>query len=136
MWFQLLVTSSYLGVATSLVEKVVQAKRGTACERALLGIEVESAMAGIERVAIAMGNGQPSGEILPQAFMVRFATQRTIERAVMLAAELLGGMAFVGSPDLAYIIAASRALAYHPPSRTSMSDALAAYLASEPLNVL
>jgi hypothetical protein len=41
---------------------------------------------------------------------------------------LLGGAAFVTAPDVAYLLAASRALAFHPPSRLHASPALDAYL--------
>ncbi|HYL05012.1 MAG TPA: acyl-CoA dehydrogenase, partial [Thermoanaerobaculia bacterium] len=66
---------------------------------------------------------------------VRFAVQQAIERVAAHAAELLGGMAFITSPDVAYLLAASRALAFHPPSRLSVAAALDGYLAGRPMQV-
>ena len=48
-----------------------------------------------------------------------------LERASMAAAASAGGMAFIGSSDIAYLLAASRALAFHPPSLTGASEPLA-----------
>jgi len=133
LWFQVLVAASYLGAVTSLVERCVQGERGTPGERALLGIEVEGAMSALEGVAYAMTTDTARDDLLPRALMVRYSVQRSIERAAMAAAELLGGMAFVSSPDIAYLLSATRALAFHPPGRLSSSDALARHLAGERL---
>ena len=45
-------------------------------------------------------------------------------RAAQRAAELLGGLAFIQSPDVGYLLSASRALAFHPPSRGASVEAL------------
>jgi hypothetical protein len=42
-------------------------------------------------------------------------------------------MAFIGSPEVSYLLAASRALALHPPARLSAGKALDAYLAGNSL---
>lgn len=133
LWFQLLVSASYLGAATALVERVFEQRKGNPSERELLGIEVENAMSALEGVACAMRAEHAKDDLLPRALFVRYATQRAIERAAMAAAELLGGIAFVSSPDVAYLLAATRALAFHPPSRLSSADALSGYLAGERL---
>ncbi|HEX2573596.1 MAG TPA: acyl-CoA dehydrogenase family protein [Polyangia bacterium] len=144
LWFQLLIAASYLGMASGLVERVLAAGKGGATERALLGTELEAAMAALENVARvtqeaidAQEAQQQAGEVrerlLAQALFVRYAVQGAIERATTLAAELLGGMAFIGSPEVVYLLGASRALAFHPPSRLSSAPALAGYLADEPL---
>jgi len=73
--------------------------------------------------------------ILVEALLVRFAVQQAIERASARAAELLGGMSFIGSPDVAYLLAAGRALAFHPPSRLSVAPALDGYLMGKPMQV-
>jgi hypothetical protein len=44
-------------------------------------------------------------------------------------------MAFIGSPDVSYLFAASRALAFHPPSRLSIGSALDGYLMGKPMQV-
>jgi len=135
LWFELLVSASYLGVASALVERALSHGRGDASERVRLAIEVEGAMSSLEGVARAMQTGERGEAILVQALMVRFAVQQAIERASAHAAELLGGMAFIKSPDVAYLLAASRALAFHPPSRLSVSPSIDGYLMGKPMQV-
>ncbi len=128
LWFQLLVSASYVGVATGLVQRVVAQSKGGAAERGLLGIELEGAMAALEGIAWAMGAGEAAAGLLPRALLVRYSVQRALERVAMSAAELLGGMAFVSGPEVAYLVAATRALAFHPPSRLSSAEPLDRYL--------
>lgn len=135
LWFELIVSASYLGVASALVERVIQAGRGTAEERTQLAVETEGAMTALEGVARWMLTGERGESILTQALFVRFAVQQAIQRVSAHAAELLGGMSFIGSPDVAYLLAAGRALAFHPPSRLSVAPALDAYLKGEAMQV-
>ena len=135
LWFELLVAASYLGVASALAERVFEGKRGEASERVQLAIDLEGAAAALEGMARAMSAGERGETILSRALLVRFAVQQAIERASARAAELLGGMAFIGSSDVGYLLAASRALAFHPPSRLSIAAALDGYLRGSPLEV-
>jgi len=135
LWFELLVSSSYLGVASALVERVIAKGRGDAVERTQLATEIEGAMAALEGVARSMMTGTRGEEILVQSLFVRFAVQQAIERASARAAELLGGMAFIESPDIGYLLTAGRALAFHPPSRLSVAPALDNYLSGQPMQV-
>lgn len=135
LWFELLVAASYLGVASSLVEKCIAGNRGDANERLQLATEIEGAMSALEGIARAMQTGDRGEDILVQSLLVRFAVQQAIERASNRAAEILGGMAFIKSPDVAYLLAASRALAFHPPSRLSIAPAIDAYLNGKPMQV-
>ncbi|HEV7767516.1 MAG TPA: acyl-CoA dehydrogenase family protein [Thermoanaerobaculia bacterium] len=135
LWFELLVAASYLGIASSLVERVIAGARGDANERMQLAIEVEGAMSALEGIARAMLTGERGEAILVQSLLVRFAVQQAIERASSRAAELLGGMAFIKSPDVAYLFAAGRALAFHPPSRLSVAPAVDGYLNGKPMQV-
>lgn len=133
VWFELFVSASYLGAASALVERVIAERRGTPTERALVAIEVEGAMASLEAVAHAIMLGWSSDTEIAQSLFVRYSVQRAIERVVETSAELLGGMAFINSGEVAYLLAASRALAFHPPSRLSMAPYLDDYLAGGPL---
>lgn len=135
LWFELLVAASYLGVASALVERVIAGSRGDSGERVQLAIDIEGAMASLEGVARAMETGNRDEDILVQSLFVRFAVQQTLGRVCSRAAELLGGMAFIKSPDVAYLLAASRALAFHPPSRLSVAPALDGYLQGQPMQV-
>jgi alkylation response protein AidB-like acyl-CoA dehydrogenase len=67
--------------------------------------------------------------------VARFAAQQALREASDMAAELLGGIAFIRSPDIAYLIAAVRPLAFHPPSRTAMAQALVDYFTGQPLRL-
>jgi alkylation response protein AidB-like acyl-CoA dehydrogenase len=136
LWFELLISASYLGIASALVERTIAVSKNiTPCERVLLGIEAEGAMAALEGVARSMmlSDNNQANDLLARVLFVRYAVQGAIERVTTRAVELLGGMAFISSPEIAYMFAASRALAFHPPSRLSISPALDKYLAGEPL---
>jgi alkylation response protein AidB-like acyl-CoA dehydrogenase len=131
--FELFVSASYLGTASALVERVIAERKGTPSERTLVAIELEGAMAALEAVAHSIMLGWTSDTEVAQALCVRYSVQRAIERVTETSAELLGGMAFISSEEISYLLAASRALAFHPPSRLSMAPYLDAYLAGEPL---
>jgi alkylation response protein AidB-like acyl-CoA dehydrogenase len=133
VWFELLVSASYLGAATRLAERVLREHRGSDQDRTDLAVELETAMAALEEVARASETSEDADDLLARALFARYATERTIERVVMAASAAAGGMAFIGSGEVAYLLAATRALAFHPPSRAAASGPLAAYLAGEPL---
>ena len=57
-----------------------------------------------------------------RALCVRFATERTLERVVMAAAAAAWGIGYVESPEIAYVLGATRALAYHPPRPVRRGD--------------
>ncbi len=133
LWFELLICASYVGAASALVERTILAGKGSPTERVLLSMELEGAMAALESIAHLIVFGDTTEAALARAIFVRHTVQRAIERASMLAAELLGGMEFVKSNEVAYLLATSRALAFHPPSRLSIASALDCYLAGEPL---
>ncbi len=65
--------------------------------------------------------------------LVRYAVQAALDRATALAFELRGGMAFIESPEIAYLLAAARPLVFHPPSLLTSSERLDAYLGGSPL---
>ncbi|MDB5502871.1 MAG: acyl-CoA dehydrogenase [Tardiphaga sp.] len=135
IWFELLITASYLGIASALAERAIAAQRGHHADRSLLGIELDGAMTALEGVACHMMAGQIGADLLGRMLLVRYAAERAIERATDLAVALLGGIAFIQSAEVSYLLAASRGLSFHPPSRGSMSEALAAHLAGEALRL-
>ncbi len=128
LWFELLVSAAYLGMASCLVERVASSDRGGACEQTNLAIETETAMAALEGLAAALGQGDRTDANLARALMVRYGIQNALDRVVTRSAELMGGMTFINDPQVAYLLAATRALAFHPPSRLSSRGPLAAYL--------
>jgi alkylation response protein AidB-like acyl-CoA dehydrogenase len=135
LWFLLLVSASYLGIASALVERVVEAGKGTPYDRSRLGVELEGGMAALENVAHLIMTAAPVREAIARALFVRYAVQAAIERATALAAEAMGGMAFVASSEIGYLYAAARVLSLHPPSRNAASSGLANYLAGGELRL-
>ena len=119
VWFELLISASYLGAATNLAERVIARGRGSDEDRAGLAIELEAAAAALEQVAAFAATAGDNDALLARALYARFATERAIERVVMSAAATLGGMSFIESPEIAYLLGATRALAFHPPSRAA-----------------
>lgn len=129
LWLQLALSATYVGVGSALVERVVRARRGTPAERLGAVVEVESAMSAIE--GVATGLDDPSTvrtDLLHRALCARFAAQAALERSAMRCAELLGGMAFIGGREISYLLAASRALAFHPPGRLLAAQSMDTYL--------
>lgn len=133
LWFEVLITASYLGIASALVERVLSSDRGGADERVNLAIEVEGAMAALEGVARAMLAGERNNDQLARMLLVRYAVQAAIGRATSLAFEILGGMSFIQSPEVGYLLAATHALTLHPPARLKTGNRLDEYLSGSPL---
>lgn len=134
LWFELLITASYLGITTSLVERCLKDRKGSPADRVALVMELEASMASLEGIATSMvDDATGEDQLLARALFVRYATQAAVERASARSVELLGGMAFINSPEVSYLYSAARGLAFHPPSRTSISTALDQHLSGERL---
>jgi alkylation response protein AidB-like acyl-CoA dehydrogenase len=134
-WFEMLATSVYVGATSALVEQALAKGRGSVTDRAQAAIQLESAVALVENAARAIGDGLSGDAAVSTVLVARYAIQQALREAADLAAELLGGIAFIRSPDIGYLVAAVRALAYHPPSRTAMAEALVDYLTGRPLRL-
>jgi len=133
IWFELLITSAYIGAVSSLVEWALQRGRGSVTDRASAGVLVESTVTLTEGVARAVRDGLNGDEAVAAVLVARFAAQESLAAASDLAAELLGGIAYMQSPDIAYLTAVARPLVYHPPSRSSTAQALVDYFGGKPL---
>ena len=136
VWFELLMSASYLGVASGLAEQVLAAGKAEASLRADVIVELDAAMLAVESIARALDAGAAADEeLLAGALVARFAAQEAIARAAHRCVESLGGMAFIGSGDVAYLAAACQALAFHPPSRARMAAPLCNFYEGQPLRV-
>ncbi|MBS1871196.1 MAG: acyl-CoA/acyl-ACP dehydrogenase [Actinobacteria bacterium] len=135
LWFELLIAAAYLGVASALVERLLEARRGDAAVRVTAVAELESSMAALCGIARAVDDGADRAGLLGPALLCRYATQDAIVRATTLAVEHLGGMAFISSSDVGYLSAAARALAFHPPARSVAARAVDAALGGAPLQL-
>ncbi|MFG3422958.1 hypothetical protein [Micromonospora sp. NPDC048063] len=128
IWFELLITASYLGMASALVERALAAGRGAVTDRAALGTRLETATQLLEGAARAMQAGETDNDALARVLMARYGTQDAITDAARQAVEMLGGMSFIRSPEVAYLVAACQCVAFHPPSRASVAAPLVDYL--------
>jgi alkylation response protein AidB-like acyl-CoA dehydrogenase len=135
IWFQMTVCAAYTGIASALVEQVLQRSRGSATDRAAVAVRIESAAALTEGLARRIMDGETDNDTLASALVTRFAVQDAISTSVSQAVELLGGMAYIGSSDVAYLAAASHAIAFHPPSRSATAGALLDYYHGYPMVV-
>lgn len=135
IWFQLTVCAAYTGIASLLVEKVLYAAKGSVTDRAALAVKIESAAALTEGLARRMMDGETDNDTLGAALVTRFAVQDAVAASVHQAVELLGGMAFIGNGDIAYLSAASQAIAFHPPSRGSAAAGLVDFYNGYPMVV-
>jgi alkylation response protein AidB-like acyl-CoA dehydrogenase len=135
LWFELLISASYLGMASALVERLLRAGRGSAAERAAVGVRLESASLLLDGAARMIDAGECDNDALAKTLIARFAVQDALGAAVKDSVELLGGMAFIRDPDVAYLAAVSHALAFHPPSRSSLAQPLVDYFAGHALKI-
>ena len=128
VWLQMCLCASYLGVGSALIERVLQlGSKITSIERMAILTEIETAFTALERVAQGMASGEETERLLARIVSVRSAAMGALERSSMRCAELLGGIAFIKSPDVCYLMAATRGLAFHPPSRAFGSTKLSDY---------
>lgn len=133
IWFELLVSACYLGMAGALVERVLDRGRGTVQERADLATAVTAAGLTIDAAARTVDEGDLGNGALGRSLVVRFSTVDTVARVVPRAVEALGGMAFINEPEVAYLAAAANAIGFHPPSRHSAAPALVEWFGGQPL---
>lgn len=135
IWFQMTVCAAYTGIASALVEQVLDRAKGSVTDRAALAVRIESAAALTEGLARRITDGETDNDTLASALVTRFAVQDTITATVGQAVEMLGGMAYIGSSDVAYLAAASHCIAFHPPSRSSAAGGLLDYYQGYPMVV-
>ncbi|MER8043645.1 acyl-CoA dehydrogenase family protein [Streptomyces sp. NPDC094032] len=135
VWFELLVTAAYTGAVGRLAEAALRSGRGSVTDRAAVLVAVEAAAGLAENVARVVDSGTIGNPELAAALTARFAVQDLLVDAADRAAELLGGVAFVTSPEVGHLLAVSRVLAFHPPSRSASAEALLAHHAGAPLHI-
>lgn len=127
LWFELLISSAYLGIASALVGRVLVGDRTTATRSVSLLSEVESAMAALLHAASRIAAGDADEGLLADTLLTRYGVERAIQRATDEAFETAGALALASSPDIAILLASARALSYHPPSRQRVEARFADY---------
>ncbi|MEU0353069.1 acyl-CoA dehydrogenase family protein [Streptomyces sp. NPDC006237] len=134
VWFETLMTASYLGVVSALVERVLAAPKIDTSVKAEAATNVHGAVLALDGLARTAAT-ELDENVLADALVCRYTAQRTIAHVADLCVEALGGMAFISSGDIAYLNSACRALAFHPPSRTRMTAALTDHFTGNPLRI-
>lgn len=133
MWFEMLITSCYLGMASALVERAFALKKLGPELVADLGVRIETAALLLEGIARQLTAKEGDNTALTKAMIARYGAQEAIVDAARKSVEALGGMAYIASPDVAYLAAACHCVSFHPPSRSSTNQALAANFAGDVL---
>ena len=138
-WFELLLSATYIGVASALAERALRSGRAGA--DVVCGLE--AAMSGLEGAAADLStvlsqtatiappdrssfDPRIGDAMLTRVLSCRYAAQDAIESSVARALEALGGVAFATSEDQVYLAGAASALKFHPPTRRAMGSSLVA----------
>ncbi|MEW5249686.1 acyl-CoA dehydrogenase family protein [Microbulbifer sp. 2201CG32-9] len=124
IWFELLLTTSYLGVAMSLAQRVFDNDRGDANARVSLATELKGVAMLLDSVAKALDDGLDRNECLAHSLIARYQVTDAIQRSIVKSVELLGGIAFIKSHEISYLSSAAQAISFHPPSRVSAINGL------------
>jgi alkylation response protein AidB-like acyl-CoA dehydrogenase len=136
IWFLPLITAAYLGIATGQVERLFTGKRGAAVDRVRAFASLETVAAAVEALARDVDSAPHDEALLGRTLLVRYTAQRAIAEATDQVLELLGGMAFVTGTDGIDLLAASRALAFHPPAEAAMRERMDAWLDGDELSLI
>ncbi|MDN5770842.1 MAG: acyl-CoA/acyl-ACP dehydrogenase [Microlunatus sp.] len=124
IWFELLMTASYAGIAGGLVEEALANPRSADSDVVTAWAQVRTTLSGLGAVGDALDAGRFDDALLGEVLLVRYQLQDALPRLTATCAEALGGMAFIGSGDLAHRLASLSCLAFHPPARHRTAAAL------------
>jgi len=129
LWFELLATGSYLGMAARLIEILIEEKKASAADITSLDMMYSSQLAALEYVANRMDAGENvSEDLLARILKIRYATQDAIATISTRAMETLGGLGFVKSDEISMLVMSCRGLMFHPPGRKTMQKNLLHYM--------
>jgi alkylation response protein AidB-like acyl-CoA dehydrogenase len=129
VWFELLMSASYLGACSGFVEQVIQRERWTAADRMELACGLQLCMSALEGISAEFAqDGCSLDDLLPRLLLLRYELERHICRISDLAHEMLGGVSFIQSEESSLWLLSCRGLRFHPPARISMVANLATYL--------
>ncbi|MDQ2821166.1 MAG: acyl-CoA/acyl-ACP dehydrogenase [Pseudomonadota bacterium] len=128
IWFELLMSASYLGACAGLVEQVVVRQRWNDSDRVDLAAELQLAWFALHGAAHALASELARDDLLASVLLLRYGLEKLLARVSVAAHEMLGGNSFIASADSSNWLAACRGLCFHPPARISMYSALGPYL--------
>lgn len=127
LWFELLMTASYLGIAGGLVEEVLASRRASAATVVGALSQLRTTAQALSAVAAQLDDGRCDDHLLAEVLLVRFQLQDGLPALAAACLEALGGMCSISSPELAHRAASLSCLAFHPPSRSRAAEALRAH---------
>jgi alkylation response protein AidB-like acyl-CoA dehydrogenase len=127
VWFGLLISATYIGAASALLERLLNHGKAEPLFYLQAACEVEAAMSSIEGIARAFDAGDRSDELSARLLFCREALKASLRRSVAAAAEALGGIDFIRSPEIAYLVSAVQAASFHPPSKKSAAESLLSF---------
>jgi alkylation response protein AidB-like acyl-CoA dehydrogenase len=127
LWFELTVTAPYIGMASALVERVLERSDLDELELANVASDLESSMIALEGVAATI-DGTATDDQLARALFVRYATEGALRRTVPVLVERISGLPFIKGPEIAYLLSACHVLPFHPRGRTRMARTLVDHL--------
>ncbi|MBT2372560.1 acyl-CoA dehydrogenase family protein [Pseudomonas fluorescens] len=124
IWFQLLASASYLGMASALASRALSYNKGSQDDRAMLLIDLQGATMALRGLAGSIDENRFLRSDLARAQATRFSIQEAVNRISTRAFEILGGMAFMSSEEVAYLLVVTRLLAFHPTSKLASTPFL------------
>lgn len=129
VWFELLITASYVGACAGLVEQVIEAQRWTALHRVDLAARLQLALSALDGAAqdIERHPDELAG-VLARLLLVRYGVEQLLVELSDQAHSMSGGMAFITDSRSSNALLSCRGLQFHPPARLSMADNLDTYL--------
>lgn len=136
IWFELLLTAGYLGMCSRLMSALATSERTLAADLVFVTSRIECGMhlltALADRFVHDIGGRR---DLLGHVLMARYLIQDLIDAATGRGAEALGGMRFIADSEVSYLLAATKAIAFHPPSRNSMLDNLSEWTRGRALSI-
>lgn len=129
IWFELLISASYLGACMGLVERAVDERRWSDQQRVQLACQLQLCLSALEGLAHEVEQLQDDADdLLARLLLVRYGIEQQLASASDLAHQMLGGLAFIRSNQGCDWLASTRGLQFHPPGRFSMTANLDRYL--------
>jgi alkylation response protein AidB-like acyl-CoA dehydrogenase len=136
IWFELLMSASYLGICAGLVEQVVSRGRWNDADRVELACALQVAMSALEGEALQFEAADtPLDEVLARVLLMRYGIEPLIASTTDKAHEMLGGNSFITSDESSMWLLSARGLRFHPPARISMHGRLSAFLQGGPFSM-
>lgn len=136
IWFELLLTASYVGAACRGLKKLINSSRSHDTQLVSCAKKIECSMNSIFHLSSVFDKSEGNHrDILARILLTRYSVQDLINEVASESVEALGGMQFIQDQENQYILSVTKALAFHPPSKSSMNKNIADWLKGEQLAV-